>query len=224
MILGSSEAMATTSINLDDALKQACANSYDVKLAKLDKDLAANDISQNEVAFYPTLRAQTNYEYQRALTNTNNPVVAVGNTVLPTGTRFQESVSVMGNYLLNDFGARKKLLQSSKNHELATAYVVDEQIRNLKVKVIDLYTDVLLEFNSVAAKMKMLELNQRLFSIKQRLFDAGQIPKTDLSDQSLKVAQLLDSIQQNKKSFSEKLKELSYYTHQITVEFRFVDD
>jgi outer membrane protein TolC len=120
----------------------------------------------------------------------------------------------MGNYLLNDFGARKKLLQSSKNHELATAYVVDEQIRNLKVKVIDLYTDVLLEFNSVAAKMKMLELNQRLFSIKQRLFDAGQIPKTDLSDQSLKVAQLLDSIQQNKKSFSEKLKELSYYTHQ----------
>jgi outer membrane protein TolC len=208
-------ANAQDRLSFDRVLQGAAAKSYDLKLASFDHRLAKNDIKQAMVAYMPTMRLTANYEYQYGFVSSTAPVQAVNNVILPTGTRFQNAATLNTMYTLCDFGSRKNTLQAARLHADAVANQTNQQARDMKLRLADVYCDALSNWKAFKAKQKMLTLYQQLFEAKTRLHEAGNVSKVDVMEQAIKVAQTLDEINVCKQKVSTDLQNLSEYTHEI---------
>src|SRR5688572_7593429 len=94
-------------LNLQAVIQKAVERSYPLKIAALDVQLAKTEVKSAKADYYPTLKASINLEYLKSLDSDARPVTSIGNTVIPAGTRFQNSVGVQFNQTLVDFGVRK---------------------------------------------------------------------------------------------------------------------
>jgi len=205
-------AFAAQLVTFDDVLTEAVKNSYELKLAQIDYKIARSDIKILRADYFPTMRAQWNSEYLRALEQVQQQVAVVGNTIIPGSSRFQNALSLVSNYTLWDFGVRGKNLAGAKRHSEAVSAQGTQQKRNLKLKLVDLYAECLWNYKGLLAKQRALTFYQQLFAIKRRLYDAGTISKVDVSDQALRVAKTFDEINELKQAFVENLKAISVYT------------
>lgn len=204
----------SATLTYDRVLKAGISSSYDLKLAKTDAKLANNDIKQARVAFMPIVRLTSNTEYQYGFVGNNAQVQAVSNVILPTGTRFQGAATFNTTYTLYDFGVRGNSLRAAKSHAAAMMHQSNSQLRDLKIKLTDLYCDALSNWKALKAKQRMLALYQELFDAKKRLHEAGNVSKVDVMEQSIKVAQTLDDINVCKQHLSSDLQNLAEYTHE----------
>jgi outer membrane protein TolC len=201
-------------LTLEAMVQKALDASPDLKVASKDIDISKNDISIARADYFPTVQARLNVEYLRDLENQPRPVVAVGNTIIPAGTRYQNSVGVSTSYTLIDYGTRKRQVDYSRKDVLAKTAIYDQAVRDLKLKVIDLYTDALLVYKGIQANQAILELATQGYQMKKRLHNAGTSSKVDVATEAIQVAQALDDIETQKHQLAQKLEALSYYTQE----------
>lgn len=202
------------SLNLDTALQKALDTSYDLKIAQKDIDISRNDIGIARAGYFPVVQARLNTEYLKDLETGFRPVTAVGNTVIPAGTRYQNSIGVSTNYTLLDFGIRKRQVEYSRKDVLAKAALYNQAARDLKLKVIDLYTEALLNYKAIQANQAILTLAQQGYQMKKRLHNAGSGSNVEVAAEAIQVAQTMDDIETLKQKLAEKLSDLSYFTQE----------
>ena len=170
-------AMAET-LTYDGVLKQAINNSFDLKISNLDIAISKADLKAEKADLFPILSIQANTEYNNGLGNTMNNVGYVGGTVITSQTQFRNMGSLGLQYNLFDFGARgKKILISEK--DLAQKEVMyDLQLKDLKLKILSLYTKSLQYSEDLKLKSEILSVYEEIFNAKERLFKAGLNDKT----------------------------------------------
>ncbi len=202
-------------LTFDEVVSRALLASYDVRLTEADVKLNKNDILRKRTDYLPNIVAHMNTEYLRDLTNDQTQVAVVNNTIIPNTTRNQTSINLATSWNVIDFGARSKAVLAAKEHHIASRFAVDQRRRDIKLAVIDKYTEALIAFKNVGNKARVLDLRRGVYVCKARLFDAGNISKTEVAEAGLASADAQTALIHAQYDYVEKLKELSEYTHDI---------
>jgi outer membrane protein TolC len=202
-------------LTFDEVVSRSLLASYDIRLTEADVKLNKNDILRKRTDFLPNIVAHMNSEYLRDLTNDQTQVAVVNNTIIPNTTRNQTSINLATSWNVIDFGARSKAVLAAKEHHIASRFAVEQRRRDIKLAVIDKYTDALIAFKNVGNKAQVLALRRGVFVCKARLFDAGNVAKTEVAEAELASADAHTALIHAQYDYVEKLKELSEYTHDI---------
>ncbi len=201
-------------LTLDSLTEQAIARSFALKIAAVDVSIGKTGEKIAKADYYPTLRGSVNFERLHSFAEEYQPVAAVNNTVLPSGSRYQSSVGVNGQYMLLDFGSRTRKVRMARQETQAKGAVYLQTLRDLRVKLVDLYAEALTSYRLIQAHEALLKLAQRGYQLKKRLYTAGTHSKVDVAEEAVQVAQSLDAIQTYKDKLAEQLQALSYYTQE----------
>ncbi len=202
-------------LTLEQVLARAVAASHDVRLSEVDVKLNKNDVLRKRTDYLPNIVAHMNTEYRRDLTNDQTQVAVVNNTIIPNTTRYQTSINFATSWNVIDFGARSKAVLAAKEHLAASKHATTLRQRDVKIATIDAYSECLLAFKNVANKAKILDYRREVYACKVRLFEAGSIPKLDVSEAALASSDAVTALVHAKYDYVEKLKELSEFTHDI---------
>lgn len=196
-----------------NTLKQAVDNSFDLKISTLDIDISKAELKGARADLFPTIYTQANSEYNNGLGNINN-INYVGNTVVSSYTQYR-NLAMMGlQYNLFDFGATgKKVLMAKKDVEQKKV-AHDMQLKDLKLKILDIYTKTLQYNEEIKTKAEILKVYEEMFENKERLFQAGTSDKISVMDEAVKIARTQDDIENSKLELKNALNDLSGYTMQ----------
>lgn len=196
-----------------DTLQKAMDNSFDLKMTKLDIDISKAELKGARADLFPTLYTQFNTEYNNGLGNTAN-INYVGNTVVSSYTQYRNLASVGMQYNLFDFGAiNKKVLMAKKDVE-SKKVSYDIQIKDLKLKILDLYTKTLEANNEIKTKSEVLKVYEQIFHNKERLFVAGVNDKISVMNEAVKIARTQSDIENSQLELKKTLADLSSFTQQ----------
>lgn len=210
ILLLETNAMAET-LTYRSTLKQAIDNSLDIKMSKLDIDISKAELKATRADLFPTLYTQVNTEYNNGLGNTAN-INYVGNTVVSSYTQYRNLASVGLQYNLFDFGALNKKVLIAKKDVDQKKIMVDLQLKDLKIKILDLYTKTLQYNDEIKTKSEILKVYEEMFKAKERLFQAGTADKISVMDEAVKIARTQDDIHNSKLELKNVLNDLSAYT------------
>lgn len=200
-------------ISLNAAISQALGESYDLRLAAVDVRLKHNEVKRVATDYLPQIRAQANIEYLKDLANGQTPVAVVGTTPVPNTTRWQSLVYLNANYTVFDFGTRGKLLNAARFHREASNCYIRQYQRDIKLDIIDKYSNALLSYHALKSKEKILTLQRDIFQMKQRLHAAGRINKVAVADAGTELAKTFSEIHDLKQALTADLQALSAHTH-----------
>jgi len=202
-------------LNFEHALQSAIDNSYDLKIAKTDIGISKAGVMSARSEYFPTITGRASIERLQGLQgNAAGTVTTINNYVLPYGTRYQDTVGLSMTHTLTDFGVRQRKLQIAKKDVLVKSSIFDQQLRNLKFQVVDSYAKALISYKSLKASEAVLTLTQNVYQMKKRLYQSAAIPKVDMAEEAIALAQALDDIEVNKQRLSENLGELSKVTRE----------
>lgn len=194
-------------------LNQAINNSFDLKISSLDIDISRAELKYVRADLFPIISTQANTEYNNGLGNANN-IGYVGNTVISSYTQYRNMGSVGLQYNLFDFGAtRKKVLIAKKDVEQKKV-MHDLQLKDLKLKILNLYTKTLQNSEEIKTKKEILKVYEEMFRAKERLFKAGTSDKISVMDEAVKIARTQDDIDNSKLELKKALNDLSAFTLQ----------
>lgn len=212
-ILSFNSANAVT-LKFDDLLEKALDRSFDLKKANIDIDITKQDIRVAKSAYYPSLRLGANAEYNRDLTDGQYGVTQVGDIVLLNNSIYQNAASASLTYNVYDFGARKqKVIIAKKDNEIKKV-LVKQTTRELKLNLANIYNEALLNYKELKAKENMLDIDNQIFSIQEKLYDAGKSSKVDVANASIRMAKLYNEIDDTKILLSRNLNDLTQLTHE----------
>ena len=200
-------------LDFESVVEKALKNAHDVRISGLDIQISTSARKKAYSLYYPTLSAKWNSEYVKDLTGgTAQQVTAVGNTVVVENTMYQSLLSVGASYNLFDFGSTgKKVLIANKDVDVKrTAYA--QSVRDIKLKVLSLYSELLISSGELATKKELLGLYKELSLTKERLFHAGTISNLEMVDEALKVVKTVDAIENLKLKVKTLLHDISFYT------------
>lgn len=199
-------------LSYKNVLDKAINNSFDLKISNIDIDISKSTLKEAKSDYYPTLVSGFNYEYNRDLTDGQQVLTSVGTSVVSTNTRYQDLLSLKLSYNLYDFGIRGKKVSIAKKDIAQKELVCFRNTRELKLKILDLYTKALQAYNEIKLKGEILPLSKELMTMQERLYQAGSASRVDIMDEAIKIARLMDSIDKTKSELKSSLKDLSLYT------------
>ena len=199
---------------LEAVLQKAVDRSYALKLADVDIRLGKVDIKSALGAYTPELKANLTIEYLRDLEKQSTPLTTVGNTIIPSGTRFQNSAGFSLNHTVLDFGVRRHRLEMARKAVLGKLAAYEQTQRDLKIKIVDIYADALIQYKTLLSNQSVFEMAQQIYQMKKRLYQAGSLSKVEMTNQAIEVAQVVDDIQTNREALQQKLEDLGYFTQE----------
>jgi len=200
-------------LDFESTVENALKNAHDVRISGLDIQISTSARKKAYSLYYPTLSAKWNSEYVKDLTGgTAQQVTAVGNTVVVENTMYQSLLSVGASYNLFDFGSTgKKVFIANKDVDVKRT-VYSQSVRDIKLKVLSLYSELLINSRELETKKELLGLYKELSLTKERLFHAGTISKLEMVDEALKVVKTVDAIENVKLKLKTLLQDISFYT------------
>lgn len=199
-------------IDLNSVIEKAINNSYDLKTSKIDIDISKYGIKEARADYFPTLKYALNKEYDRRLRDQGAGVTSVGGQTFSNATQHQDSMSLNLSYKLLDFGERGKKLSIAKNDKTEKEITYKTALRDLQIKVIDLYKDTFSMIKEKEAKLNILSIENKIFKMQNTLYLSGAIPKTEVQNTEIKIETLKNELETLNNRLSETLEDLSFYT------------
>jgi outer membrane protein len=201
-------------LRFDQVEAQAIQNSYALKIAQVDIGISKTGVINARSEYFPVIQGRGSIERLKGLQNQPGNVTTIGTTVLPSGTRYQDTVGLSLTHTLLDFGVRKRKLAIAKKDVQVKASVYDQHLRDLKFALIDAYSKALISYKSLKASEATVVLAQEVFQMKKRLYQASAIPKTELAEEAINLAQAMDEKALAQQKLAEQLQTLSGLTRQ----------
>jgi outer membrane protein len=187
-------AVTIQTLDYDDVVEKALGNAHDIRLSRLDIDISRAEQRRAYSLYYPTISARWNTEYIRDLTDGTAQINSIGNTVLVQNTTYQSSFLLMGSYNLFDFGGTQQKVSIAGKDVEAKRAVLRQFRRDIKLKVLSVYSDLLICYEELGTKKELLTLYKELALTKERLYTAGKISKIEMTDDAVKVVKIVDDI------------------------------
>lgn len=208
-----SKTLISGKINFDDISKKAQAHSYDIKLADFDLLITKQGIRDARSEYFPKLMAVATTEYTKNFNDyAGSTVTTVGDSFINPYTRFQTLFGITLSYNLFDFGIRRNNLDIAKEDADIKELMIKSQFQDLDLTVIDTYCRLLVTKKQIALNEEVLKLAQKNLEMKERLFEAKELSKTELNDQKVLVQSVMQNISELNSIASESLNWLSFYT------------
>lgn len=207
-----SSGVRAETIYFNDILDKAIQKSFDLKIAQFDVDISKAGIKEARSEYFPLISVGFYNSYDKNLEQTNPSINSVGDSVLLGTTRWQNALSLGLQYNLYDFGIRGKKLYIAKQDRTQKEIEYEKNLRNLKIEMVDLYTRALLADKELTSSEELIVLNKELFGMYEDLNTAGTFRKTQVMDQALKVARLINRIDTLRTEIKNVLKDVTSKT------------
>lgn len=199
-------------ITYKDTLNAAINNSFDLKMSQLDIGISKAQLKSVRADWYPSLSMQFNTEYNKDLTNGRGSYAYAGNTMITPYTQFRDMLYLTISYNLFDFGVQGKKVHIAKQELAQKEINYNMQLRDLKLKILELYEKIEQNNNAINTKSEILSLYKNMFSNKERMFKAGINDKLSVMDEAVKIAKTQNEIENSKLELKNALEDLTYYT------------
>lgn len=199
-------------LDYDSTVEKALGNSHDVKMSRLDIGISESVRKRAYSLYYPIIRAQWNTEYVRDLSDGSYQLTTIGNMVLVQNTMYQSSLLLAGTYNLYDFGATSKRVSIAKSDVNVKKTTYKQTVRDVKIKVLGFYADLLSTSRELEVKKQLLTLYKELSLTKERFYKAGRISKIEMVDESVKAVRIIDEIDTLKLKVKKLYQDLSFFT------------
>lgn len=201
-------------LTYEEVQDSAFKNSFDLKIAALEINISKSQLKAARADRYPTLSLQFNTEYNRDLTDGRSTYAYAGNTMITPYTQFRDMLYMTLSYNLFDFGVTGKKIHIAKQEVEQKKISYNIQLRDLKLKILDLYTKAQQFNNEIQTKSEILRLYETMFNNKERMFKAGINDKLSVMDEAVKIAKTKSDVENSKIELKNILNDLSYYTSQ----------
>lgn len=201
-------------LTYEEVQDSAFKNSFDLKIAAMEINISQSQLKAVKAERYPTLSLQFNTEYNRDLTDGKSTYAYAGNTMITPYTQFRDMLYMTLSYNLFDFGVTGKKIHIAKQEVEQKKISYNIQLRDLKLKILDLYTKAQQFNNEIQTKSEILKLYETMFKNKERMFKAGLNDKLSVMDEAVKIAKTKSDVENSKIELKNILKDLSYYTLQ----------
>ncbi|MDR1168523.1 MAG: TolC family protein [Heliobacteriaceae bacterium] len=136
-------------LNYQDTLNKAINNSFDLKMSAVDIEIGRAQLKAARSDWYPTLGVQANSEHNQNLAGPNAQMGYAGSTMIIPYTQYRNMIYTTLQYNLLDFGVtgRKVHIAISDLEQKKISY--DIQVKELKLKILELYTKLMLNRISI---------------------------------------------------------------------------
>lgn len=201
-----------TELTYKDTLNTAINNSFDLKMSALDIEISKAQLKAVRADWYPSLSMQFNTEYNKDLMNGRGTFAYAGNTMITPYTQFRDMLYMTISYNLLDFGIQGKKVHIAKQEITQKEINYNMQLRDLKLRILELYSKVEQHNNAINTKSEILSLYKNMFTNKERMYKAGMNDKLSVMDEAVKIAKTQNDIENSKLELKNALEDLSYYT------------
>ncbi len=199
----------------NDILEKAQNHSYDLKIADFTTLIVAQDIRGARSEYFPKIFFSAGTEYNKNFQDTRaTPTTYVGDIYVNQYTRYQSVLGFTLAYNLFDFGVRKGILDISKEDTETQKLLKYQQSQELTLNIIDTYTKIVIMKKQLDLDKQILALSKSNLAMKQRLFNAKELSKTELNDQTVEVQKFESEIHELSARLSEYLNLLSFFTNE----------
>ncbi len=191
-----------------EALKnELLKRNLKIKISKKEIDIVKEKYKVERSTLFPMVKINFYNEFIKDLRNLPSYIEGqyyIGNT------GYSSSLSFSIDYELFDFGSRKYRLKMFKT-SIDTSkenliYTQQEQILNL----LDRYYKALINQYKLKRLNQLRSLYIDLYKLKQRLYKAGIIPKEDLVNVTIKLAEISTQIEEIKQNQNSIINEISF--------------
>ncbi|OGH97618.1 MAG: hypothetical protein A2104_02835 [Candidatus Melainabacteria bacterium GWF2_32_7] len=201
-------------IDYNYILDKAKENSFDLKISNIDIDISKSGVKEARSLYYPTLKSQFYSEYAHDMTNGVQTFSSVGTSIVNSSTKYQDLFTLNLSYNLYDFGIKGKKLDIAKKDVSEKKIVYDKNLKDLKLKIIDIYTRALITHKELNSKKEIYPIYKELFAMEEKLYTAGTSSKIEVADEAIRMAKTADEVDALKTRFKLLLKDLSYFTQE----------
>ena len=206
------EALPAEVLDFDTLAGKASSHSYDMRMADLDIRISRSGLEEALSARYPRAWARFDTVHTKDLTGGTPRAASIGDMIFEEETLFQNAFSVGLTYDLYDFGARgRKLFIAGRDVDLRKA-LYDRTLREARLKVLNIYSDLLLEWKAREAENRRLSVFRELATVMKRLHEAGGASRMEMADAALNVVKTLDALDASRIRLVRLLRELSLHT------------
>ena len=199
-------------VTYKDTLNKAINNSFDLKMSAVDIGISKAQLKAVRADWYPTLSMQFNTEYNKDLADGRGYFAYAGSTMITPYTQFRDMMYLTLSYNLFDFGIQGKKVHIAKQELAQKELSYNLQLKDLKLKILDLYSKAQQHNNTINMKSEVLALYNNMFENKERMFRAGINNKLSVMDEAVKIAKTQTEIENSKLELKTTLQDLSYYT------------
>jgi len=207
------EKVLITSINFDDVMQKAKEHSYDLKIADFNILISKQDVRYYKSEYFPKLNLGAGMEYTKNFRDIgDSTIMSIGDAFINPYTRFQSMLGVNVAYNLFDFGVRGGNVKMAKEDTQLKELETKEKLQELNLTLLDTYTKILVFSKQIEINKKILELEEKNLNMKERLYKAGELSKTELNDEQVKINQIKTRIADLSSMKQESLNWLSFYT------------
>lgn len=177
-------------ISLEQVMQQAIAHSHNVQLADIDVEISQYRLTESRAAYYPTLNLRYTNEWFDDLTDGNGDWDSVGGTVISaTGSKWKNILGASLNYNLYDFGIRERQVDNARRDVAIAGLTRSQEGIDLALQVLDLYISGLKGQEEMQGQRLARELRQEIFSLSQRLHQAGSLDRMQMGEAAIAVAE-----------------------------------
>jgi outer membrane protein TolC len=206
-------------VSFGSVSQKAIERSYDLALSNIDTALSKNKVREAKIPYYPTLASTFNTQYVYGFDSQNTPAgqqaVVIGNSMIPgANTRFQSAISLNANYTVADFGIRANQLKAARQHAASSQLQESIHARDLRLDVLDAYTQALLTYKQIRSKERQNKLQSQLYELNTRLWNAGKISRIELGEQAIVLKNTEDELHELRQTLGDNLNKLSSYTQE----------
>ena len=207
------EKVYVNKISFEDVLKKAKAHSYDLKIADFNILIAKQGIRNARSEYFPKLNAGIGTEYTKNFRDVKETtIMSIGDAFINPYTRYQSVMGINVMYNLFDFGIRGGNLKIAKEETALKEWESLAKLQEMNLTLLDNYTKILITSKQVEKNKQILDLEEKNLEMKERLFKAKEISKTDLNDAKVKVKTTKSKISELLSIEQESLNWLSFYT------------
>lgn len=200
-------------IDFDTVLQKAIEHSYDLKIADFNILISKQDIRGARSEYFPKLMLNAGTEYTKNYRdNRDTTVMTVGESFINPYTRYQSVMGITLQYNLFDFGVRRGNLNVAKEDVSVKELEQAQKFQDLKLNIIDTYSKILILKRQIDLNNEILKYQSENKELKQRLYDAGEISKTELNDETVKVQKIEQRLNDLQSTLAESVNWLIFYT------------
>lgn len=203
----------TGKITFDEILKKSKKHFYDIKIADFEILIAKQGIRDARSEYFPKITANAGTEYTKNFRDlATSSVTTVGDSFINPYTRFQSIFGITLSYNVFDFGIRRNNLDIMKEDTAIKELLVKAQNQDLAMTLIDTYSRLLIAKKQIELNEEILKLETENLNMKERLFNAKELSKTDLNNQKVKVKFIEQKLAELNSIADESLNWISFYT------------
>ena len=214
-ILSNTVELFSQTYSLDDCIKRAMEKSIDIRIQKLNKESAFLQNRQAKFNLLPSVNIGSGVNYN------------IGYSISPLDYSYIEQNSISGNLnlsaqiILFQGFQQLKTIQKTKLDYQVWDYQVKQIENNLKIQVISLYLQSILEYEVLKSLRQQLLFSENLYNSKKELLAEGLIAENTTKELSLQIE--IDKANIEKQTFQienslNKMKVLLQYTDYQTFE------